>query len=60
MDKSKMAKADTTVNYNMFAGDDGRSKMSRCLQDHCKCGRECYCLPDCGSVSNDPLDIDDN
>lgn len=59
MDKSKMAKADTTVNYSMFKGDHGRNKLSHGLKGQCHCQGECWCGESCESTTVDPLGKED-
>lgn len=41
MDKSKIAKPGTTINYDMFKNDDGRPKVSQPVKSRCCC--ECGC-----------------
>jgi hypothetical protein len=55
MDNSKMAKANTTMEYDMFKHDKGRSKLSREIDTRkvCKCSeKDCHC--NCNSIG-DPL-----
>lgn len=60
MDKSKMAKADTTVNYKMFKGDDGTPKLSHGLKKNCQCMGECYCDGLCSCFSSNIADSHGN
>ena len=55
MDNSKMAKADTSLNYDMFEHDKGRNKLSRNIETRkvCDCKEGCHC--NCVKVG-DPLE----
>ena len=56
MDNSKMAKDNTSLNYDMFEHDKGRNKLSRNIETRkvCDCKEtECHC--NCVKVG-DPLE----
>ena len=54
MDNSKMAKANTSLDYDMFKHDKGRNKLSHNLdlRKVCDCEEGCHC--NCVKVG-DPL-----
>jgi len=59
VDESKMAKANTTINYDMFKGDHGLPKASHEVKARCSewcCCDECTCEPSFDEALHPPKD----